>query len=114
LNLDKNTGDELFDLTAAEIQAAKELSSKHPEMSKTDVLRSTRDDKNGLLIIYPISSKSIGSKSSRGKDSETSLGEALELDGQNEPLSIIGLCLVFPNSNHDQSGRQYWSQVESS
>lgn len=114
LNLDKNTGDELIDLTAAEIQAAKELSSEHPEMSKTDVLRSIRDDKNGLLIIYPISSKSIGSKSSTGKDSETSLGEALELDGQNETLSIIGLCLVFPNSNHDQSGRQYWSQVESS
>lgn len=113
LNIDKNTGDELIDLTNSEIEAAKELSKAHPDMSKADVLRSNRDEKTGLLIIYPISPKSIGSESSRGKNSETSLGDALELDPQTKKLSIFGLCLVFPNSNHDQSGRQYWSQVES-
>jgi hypothetical protein len=105
LNLEKLAGDELIGLSEVEIQEARDLKIRDPRFSNADALRTVRSPHKGLLCIYPISVESIGS--TNGKRTDKTLGSGLGILGLNV-TTVIGLSLVFPHSNEDQSSREFW------
>jgi hypothetical protein len=105
LEFSKGTGDELLGMLDSEIESAKELRESDSKFSPSEALRTARDSDRGLLIIYPISGASIGS--SKGKRSDKTVGQSLEIP-EDTDSTIIGLSIIFPFSNDDQSSREYW------
>ena len=104
LNLKDGSGDELLGMTPEQINEAK-LLTKDLRFKNADALRTVRHPGKGLLCIYPISPASIGRTD--GKDRTRTLGEALGLKND-QTVTVVGLSIVFPHSNDDQSGREYW------
>jgi hypothetical protein len=72
-----------------------------------NAVRTARTSKNALLLIYPISQHSRGSSTAKGKRADVSLGESLKIPAPDD-VTIVGLSLVFPNSDQDQTSRKYW------
>lgn len=94
-------GDELIDFSDEMIAEAKKL-KEHESLKAGDAARMVRSPKEGLLLIYPVSPNvtvSLGAPPTR------SLGESL---GYKD--TFVGLALVFPHSDHDQSSRMFWRQ----
>jgi Z1 domain len=100
------TGDELIDLTDSQLEEASMLIGDFG-LTPVNAVRTVRTPKVGLLLVYPISQNSRGSESSKGKRVDVSLGESLKIP-VSEDLTIVGLSLVFPNSDQDQTSRKYW------
>jgi len=92
-------GDELADLDRASLEACYEEGMDLAEFR--GLVRNSRSSENGLLVIYPISPDSVGS--SDGKKSEP-IGQLLEIGV--DPCTIVGVALVFPNS--DVELKPYW------
>ena len=105
ISKDFKRGDELIDFDSAAIEESLQLLDRDSELGPGAAAREARDPKTGLLIIYPISPDSIGV--SDGKNKTTSLGDALNFKD-----TVVGLALVFPYSDIDMSGRQYWKQSD--
>jgi len=93
-------GDELADLDSANLVG--QIEKVGTLENFRTLVRSSRKKDSGLLLIYPISPDSIGS--SKGKNNSLSLGDALFKTS--EPCTVIGLALVFPNSEVDIPS--YW------
>jgi hypothetical protein len=86
-------GDELIDLDTMEV-----LDAHSPGMPLDEfrqLVRGIRSKEEGLLIVYPISPDSIGS--TKGKNCENTIGSVLFRSSL--PSTIIGLAVVFPNSD---------------
>ncbi len=101
LSPDFEKGDELIDFSDEMIAEARKLKASQP-LKSGDAARMVRSPKEGLLIFYPISPNVI---STPGVSPTKSLGESL---GHED--TYVGLALVFPHSDHDQSSRMFWRQ----
>lgn len=101
ISSDLNKGDELIDFD--EDMKKEALEYIKAGLPTGDAARSARDPKQGLLIVYPISPSEEPSEAENSTDQ--SLGQALQYD-----KTIVGLAFVFPNSNQDQTSRQFWKQ----
>jgi hypothetical protein len=106
LNFQTSQGDELIDLSEAQLNEAAHLMDEF-KLTAVNAVRTVRTPKVALLLVYPISQKSIGSSSSKGKRADVSLGDSLKIPSS-EDVTIVGLSLVFPNSDQDQTSRKYW------
>jgi hypothetical protein len=106
LNFATKTGDELIDMSDGQLQQALKYIDEF-ELSPVNAVRTARTPHRGLLLIYPISPSSVGSETSTGKRSDISLGKSLEIP-TDKNTTIVGLSLVFPNSDQDQTSRKYW------
>jgi hypothetical protein len=100
------TGDELIDLSESQLAEAAKLISDFG-LTPVNAVRTARTSKNALLLIYPISQHSRGSSTAKGKRADVSLGESLKIPAPDD-VTIVGLSLVFPNSDQDQTSRKYW------
>lgn len=94
-------GDELIDFSDEMIAEAIKLKASE-SLKSGDAARMIRSPKEGLILIYPISPNVIASP---GASLTKSLGESL---GHQD--TYVGLALVFPHSDHDQSSRMFWRQ----
>jgi hypothetical protein len=94
-------GDELIDFSVDMLAEAIKLKASE-SLKSGDAARMVRSPKEGLLLIYPISPNVI---STPGASPTKSLGESL---GHKD--TFVGLALVFPHSDHDQSSRMFWRQ----
>ena len=82
-------GDEMVGLSHEQIQAARATGGDEAFGYK---LRSTRNPREGLLLIYPISKLSV--------PSEAYVKTRIPLFGATqEPVDVIGIAVVFPPSN---------------
>ena len=106
LNFPGKQGDELIDLSDDQLNEASRLIEEF-QLSPVNAIRTVRTPKVALLLIYPISQNSIGSETSKGKRADISLGKSLKIP-ESEDLTIVGISLVFPNSDQDQTSRKYW------
>ncbi len=106
LNFAAGTGDELIDLSDSQLAEASQLISEFG-LSPVNAVRTVRTPKTGLLLIYPISQHSRGTLTAKGKRADISLGDSLKIP-TSEDVTIVGLSLVFPNSDQDQTSRKYW------
>ena len=104
LDLKQESGDELLGMLESEVQVAKELVDGENKLSPAEALRTARDANRGLMMIYPISGESIGT--TKGKRHDVTLAKSLGIEATD--TTILGLALVFPFSNEDQSSREYW------
>jgi hypothetical protein len=105
ISRDFKRGDELIDFDEDLLIQAAKILDLDLEMGPGAASREARDPKTGLLIVYPISPNSLGA--TEGKNTNLRLGDALNFDD-----TIVGLALVFPYSDVDMSGRQYWKQSD--
>jgi hypothetical protein len=94
-------GDELIDFSDEMVAEAKKLKASE-SLKSGDAARMIRGPKEGLMLIYPISPNVIASP---GATLTKSLGDSL---GHKD--TYVGLALVFPHSDHDQSSRMFWRQ----
>jgi hypothetical protein len=92
-------GDELADLERASLELLYEEGMDLAEFRS--LVRSSRPNDRGLLMIYPISPDSFGS--SEGKKTEP-IGNLLGIEAN--PCTVVGVALVFPNS--DVELKPYW------
>jgi hypothetical protein len=96
-------GDEMVGLSAPQIAAAK---ATEGEDSFGYRLRSERDPREGLLLIYPIS-----------KDSQPSLAHQQTrvplFSGMPEAVDVIGIALVFPPSTRNDTVQYIANRVGS-
>lgn len=92
-------GDELIDLDVEHLKSLYEDGMDLAEYRR--VVRDSRGKENGLILIYPISPDSTGNSS--GKRAEK-LGDLL-FKGKPQ-CTIVGLALVFPNS--DVELKPFW------
>lgn len=102
------SGDELFDLEPNSIlRAQDQIQSGDGDLRFSEALRSLRDPKSALLLIYPISPASVGrARAGSTKRIDLSLGDALFDD---EPQhTIVGLSIVFPYSKAEFENLEFW------
>jgi hypothetical protein len=86
-------GDEMVGLTELQIAAAKSASGDDGFGYE---LRRTRDPKEGLLLIYPISKGSTPSEAHQ--KSRVPLFEGIP-----NPIDVVGIAIVFPPSHRDDT-----------
>lgn len=97
-----SAGDELIDFTPQMLrQALSDMESY--SIPAGQAVRAQRDPEEGLLLVYPLSPDVI--TTGNPAESPKALGETLNYNG-----TFVGLALVFPNTNQDQSGRTFWRQ----
>jgi hypothetical protein len=97
---DEVRGDEIIDLSDAQITEAKRL-MKDEGYKSSEASRSVRGKQNGLLILYPLSPFSTSDRDGR------KLGEKLFNDAQYD-VTIPAAALVFPESELEIN--EYWRQ----
>ena len=102
------TGDELFDLENSSVSMAlTNMQNGDGDLRFSEALRSLRDPKSGLLLIYPISPASVGrARAGSTKRIDLSLGDALF--GDSPQHTIIGLSIVFPYSKAEFENLEFW------
>jgi len=97
-------GDEVIDFRSSQVEMA--LREKQDRGSSlAEAVRNQRPVSNGLLLIYPISPRSI--PETRSNKENRTLGEAIFGDS-NHDQTIVGLSLVFPHSRLEMD--QFWIQ----
>jgi hypothetical protein len=102
------SGDELFDLDDTSVLRAQEnVQNNDGDLRFSESLRSLRDPKSALLLIYPISPSSVGrSRAGNSKRIDLSLGDALFDDSPQH--TIVGLSIVFPYSKAELENLEFW------
>ena len=84
-------GDELYGLTVADIDDAKEKYADREFPTLGKAYRSKRSPTEGLLLIYPISAKSIPGKNAKNRIRLFEEGA--------EGCTVLGYAISFPFSN---------------
>lgn len=90
---DPYSGDEVLGLGEDAVREALAMTARNEALGYADALRRVRDPRDGLLLIYPISSRSRPAPSSTDRVdlfSDPSLGS-----------TVIGIALSFPESRSD-------------
>ena len=92
INNPPRSGDEEIGLTDEQLLRARANATNGPFEDLGSALRSERDPREGLLLVYPIS------KLSRQRPNSTKRLPLFE-DAQRDGCTVIGLALVFPQSD---------------
>lgn len=94
-------GDEMIGLDASETERFREASSLQPKLAKNVVARKARSPEKGLLLIYPISSRS--------SPTERHSSRVPLFESENDPnrRDLIALAISFPESGEQEAVQAY-------
>ena len=94
-------GDEMIGLDASETERFLEVSSLQPKLARNVVARKARSPEKGLLLIYPISSRSFPT------ERHSSRVPLFERENDPNRRDLIALAISFPESGEQEAVQTY-------